>query len=223
MQYNIAIKIIYQVENLILKNIPDYYRRDIKRNIRKSIVSLIIGLVLPLVLLIHDTSNYYETISTVVSTYSYLRDFISYPILSSMGWAITLNTIVYILLTNIVYEALFMITLPGIIVLSKLLLYLKYFMRGLLLFSVISTHPYLSLLILILLIIELFGFSASATTGHYLGVSIFRPSIISKDLGRLNALKINFRNLLLTYVYLIIPIFIFSAILETLLLCIAIW
>ena len=149
--------------------------------------------------------------------YSGLSGYNSVPLLHAVGRGVFADRLVYLLATNLVYECLLGVTLPGMLNLAFLALLIKYMLLGVILPLVAFSSASLAAAIMPVVLLEAVGFSMAAAASGRVGVAWLRPArLYGQGIRRRDALRRALRELpclLLSA----LAVLVFSSLLETVL------
>jgi len=182
-------------------------RRSIKMCLSIALGSLIAGAIISIL----DPG----AVITVISFFSEISEVNSYPIFQAfpVSGENFIDRLVFLWKTNILYEALIFLTLPGILRLSKIILVAKYMFIGVLMPTIILNFIGLTPVIALVIALEIIAFSLAAVAGDHLGIALLTPHKLYGNEGRYNAFKHAIREMA-KYYTLIIAILVVSSIIE---------
>ena len=172
----------------------------------KSIFALISGFIAGMILAIAMPQTCYD----LVDFYFVVRDVNSVPLVQILGAGDFLHKISFLIKTNVLYECIVGLFLPGIFNLALVALLIKYTFFGMLTAVVASSDFSIAIpLMLLVAIFEAIGFSMASTAGDNIGRVWLKSK---KGSSRIHALKESFKKsmrlLLSAIVILIISSFI---------------
>ena len=178
--------LLFKIQTFMPSFIRPIFSRDaktLKSYFQLAIASLIAGIIISI--LDHDV------ILTIISLYSETSEFISYPVLQAVPVhdETFISKLLHLLKTNILVESLFLITLPGIFLLSRIPIILKFLTIGILLPPIALEFAGLTPFIVLVILLEIVASSMAGLSGDHLGLALLTPKRLYGNVGRIAAFK----------------------------------
>ena len=185
----------------------------IKWYVSLSIAGLIIGIGIWICSLLKGSP---EDLWSLLDIHYVMRRIYPVPLLSVMGQNPLKDKIICLLHFSILRKCILGMFVPGILNLAMPALIFRYMLLGALIPVIILDVPYILLLMLTPLILDVLGLSMAAAAGEGIGRAWLIPRRTYGDVGRIEALKMGAKNGL-PLILKAILIFVLSSILEALL------
>ena len=185
----------------------------IKWYVSLSIAGLIIGTGIWMCSLLKGSP---EDLGSLLDIHYVIRMIYPVPLLSVRGQNPFIDKIICILRLSILRKCILGMFVPGLLNLAMPAIIFRYMLLGALIPVIILDAPYVLLLMLPPLILDVLGLSMTAAAGEGIGRAWLLPRRTYGDVGRIEALKIGAKNALPLMLKAIL-IFILSSILEALL------
>jgi len=185
----------------------------IKWYVSLSIVGLIIGIGIWICSLLKGSP---EDLWSLLDIHYVMRMIYPVPLLSVMGQNPLKDKITCLLNYSILRKCILGMFVPGLLNLAMPAIIFRYMLLGALIPIIIIDAPYILLLMLPPLILDVLGLSMAAAAGEGIGRAWLLPRRTYGDVGRIEALKIGAANSLPLMLKAIL-IFVLSSILEALL------